>query len=115
MVWKYSDLISIARWTGNKTDFFTFLDVDGDRDEMAGPIGIPFKGPKVFLVFGVSSSDLDCSPLSSSAHSKTSANIPLSRVHLTSRALLVSTSTLYLSTFERNQFSIWSRPALTSS
>lgn len=52
---------------------------------------------------------------SSSARKSTSANMPLSRSHFTSSALLVSVTTLCLSTFSWNHKSSWSRPFSTSS
>ena len=98
----------MARWTGKRTLFWGVRVREGER---AGPMGIPFDN-----AFGVSTPGArSSSERSSSARSKTSAKMPLSRVHLTSWALLLSTSILCLSTLSRYQSSICPRPLATSS
>lgn len=76
---------------------------------------MPFRGPLVFLVFGVSWPQVSSSGRTSSARSKTSAKMLLSLVHFTSFTLLESTSILCFKIFFRYHASIWSRPLVTSS
>ncbi len=110
MVRKNSDRMSMARWAGNNIDCRTVRVREGEREVWeVGPAGIPFSGPKVFRVGGVSV-PFNASPISplsatSSACSSTSAKTPLARIHRTRLALLESTMILCRSTLSRNHVS----------
>lgn len=119
IVRKNSDRMSIALWHGKRTDLRGLLRVrEGDLEAAdSGPMGMPSALDVGFASCSKApfSSSPPFSSSSSSARKSTSANMPLSRSHFTSSALLVSVTTLCLSTFSWNHKSSWSRPFSTSS